>query len=135
MEEMTVLTRDLHAHWQAISPILTIQNEDEYDAAIERLNLLLDDVGTNEAHPLYELLDTLGTLIHVYEEEHIMMPVSGGVDMLEYLMDEHGLGQSDLPEVGTQGVVSEILNEKRQLNVRQIRMLAERFCVSPAVFF
>jgi len=132
---MTVLTRDLHAHWQAISPILTIQNEDEYDAAIERLNLLLDDVGTNEAHPLYELLDTLGTLIHVYEEEHIMMPVSGGVDMLEYLMDEHGLGQSDLPEVGTQGVVSEILNEKRQLNVRQIRMLAERFCVSPAVFF
>jgi len=132
---MTVLTRDLHAHWQAISPILTIQNEDEYDAAIERLNLLLDDVGTNEAHPLYELLDTLGTLIHVYEEEHIMMPVSSGVDMLEYLMDEHGLGQSDLPEVGTQGVVSEILNEKRQLNVRQIRMLAERFCVSPAVFF
>jgi len=86
-------------------------------------------------HPLYELLDTLGTLIHVYEEEHIMMPVSSGVDMLEYLMDEHGLGQSDLPEVGTQGVVSEILNEKRQLNVRQIRMLAERFCVSPAVFF
>jgi len=152
---MTVLTRDLHAHWQAISPILTIQNEDEYDAAIERLNLLLDDVGTNEAHPLYELLDTLGTLIHVYEEEHIMIPVSSGVDMLEYLMDEHGLGQSDLPEVdmleylmdehglgqsdlpevGTQGVVSEILNEKRQLNVRQIRMLAERFCVSPAVFF
>ena len=132
---MTVLTRDLHAHWQAISPILTIQNEDEYDAAIERLNLLLDDVGTNEAHPLYELLDTLGTLIHVYEEEYIMMPVSSGVDMLEYLMDEHGLGQSDLPEVGTQGVVSEILNEKRQLNVRQIRMLAERFCVSPAVFF
>ena len=132
---MTVLTRDLHAHWQAISPILTIQNEDEYDAAIERLNLLLDDVGTNEAHPLYELLDTLGTLIHVYEEEHIMIPVSSGVDMLEYLMDEHRLGQSDLPEVGTQGVVSEILNEKRQLNVRQIRMLAERFCVSPAVFF
>jgi HTH-type transcriptional regulator/antitoxin HigA len=31
-------------------------------------------------------------------------------------------------------VVSEILNGKRELNARQIRALAERFHVSPAVF-
>ncbi len=30
-----------------------------------------------------------------------------------YLMEEHGLRQSDLPEIGSQGVVSEILNGKR----------------------
>ena len=36
-------------------------------------------------------------------------------------MDEHGLTQSDLPEVGSQGVVSEIIHGKRELNVRQIR--------------
>jgi HTH-type transcriptional regulator/antitoxin HigA len=49
-------------------------------------------------------------------------------------MEEHELTQSDLPEVGSQGVVSEILNGKRELNVRQIRALAERFGVSTAVF-
>jgi HTH-type transcriptional regulator/antitoxin HigA len=49
-------------------------------------------------------------------------------------MDEHNLRQSDLPEVGSQGVVSEILSGKRELNVRQIRALAARFGVSPAVF-
>ena len=49
-------------------------------------------------------------------------------------MDEHGLSQSDLPEVGSQGVVSEILRGRRQINVRQVRALSERFGVSPAVF-
>jgi hypothetical protein len=45
-----------------------------------------------------------------------------------------GLQQADLPEVGSQSVVSEILNGKRDLNVRQIRALVKRFHVSPAVF-
>ena len=49
-------------------------------------------------------------------------------------MEEHGLTQSDLPEVGSQGVISDILRGKRELNVRQIRTLAKRFHVSPAVF-
>lgn len=84
---------------------------------------------------MYELLDTLGALIYAYEEEHAPLPESSGVDVLQYLMEEHGLTQSDLPEVGSQGVVSEILHGKRTLNVRQIRALAERFSVSPAVFF
>ena len=49
-------------------------------------------------------------------------------------MKEHGLKQGDLNELGSQGVVSEILAGKRDLNVRQIRRLADRFGVSPAVF-
>ena len=57
-----------------------------------------------------------------------------GDAVLAYLMEEHGLRQSDLPEVGSQGVVSEVLSGKRELNVRQIRELAARFGVSPAVF-
>jgi HTH-type transcriptional regulator/antitoxin HigA len=49
-------------------------------------------------------------------------------------MAEHELRQSDFPEIGSQGVVSEILSNKRELNTRQIRKLAKRFGVSPAVF-
>jgi HTH-type transcriptional regulator/antitoxin HigA len=79
-------------------------------------------------------LDTLGTLIQVYEEEHEPMPASSGAEILRYLMEEHQLVQSDLAEVGSQGVVSEVLSGKRELNVRQIRVLAKRFHVSPGVF-
>ncbi len=131
---MTVLTKNVQSHWATIRPILTIRNEREYDAAVKRLNELLDEIGTNERHPLYGLLDTLGTLIHAYEEKHHPMPESSSADMLRYFLEEHGLNQSDLPEIGSQGVVSEVLSGKRELNMRQVRALAKRFHVSPAVF-
>jgi len=134
METMTLFTRETQKHWLAIQPIFSIRSEQEYDQAVARLNDLIDEVGTDESHPLYDLLDTLGTLIHAYEELHQPMPESSGSEVLRFLMDEHELVQSDLPEIGSQGVISEILNGKRELNTRQIRLLAKRFNVSPAVF-
>jgi len=131
---MTIISQALQQHWTAISPLLSVRNEDEYDRAVERLNRLLDEVGLDEQHPLYTLLDTLGTLLHAYEEQHYPIPECSGADVLRFLMEEHGLTQSDLPEVGSQGVISDILRGKRELNVRQIRALAKRFQVSPAVF-
>jgi HTH-type transcriptional regulator/antitoxin HigA len=131
---MSTITNDVRLYWKKIAPLLSIRNEREYDLAVVRLNDLLNEVGTDEGHPLYGLLDTLGTLLHTYEEEHYPMPASGGAEMLRFFMEEQGLSQADLPEVGSQGVVSEILNGKRELNVRQIRALAQRFHVSAAVF-
>lgn len=131
---MTLRNEELQVHWKNIAPLLCIRNEREYNAAIKRLNELLDEIGDNEKHPLYSLLDTLGTLVHAYEEEHYPIPDVSGAEVLRSLMEEHGLTQSNLPEVGSQGVVSEILSGKRELNVRQIRLLAERFGVSTAVF-
>ena len=131
---MTLATKELEVHWANIAPLLSIRNEREYNAAVKRLNELLDEIGDNEKHPLYGLLDTLGTLIEIYEEEHSPIPDASGAEVLRFLMEEHGLTQSDLSEVGSQGVVSEILNGKRELNVRQIRFLAEKFKVSSAVF-
>ena len=72
----------IQTHWVVIQPILSIRNEEEYDAVIERLNELLDEVGTNETHPLYELLDTLGTVIRVYEEQHFPFPEVTGTEAL-----------------------------------------------------
>lgn len=132
--KMTLVTEELEIHWANIAPLLTIRNEREYNAAVKRLNELLDEIGDDEKHPLYGLLDTLGTLIQIYEEEHYPIPDTTGVDVLRFLMEEHSLNQSDLSEIGSQGVVSEILNGKRELNVRQIRFLAEKFKVSSAVF-
>ena len=131
---MKAIAPELEKQWIEIAPYLTIRNESEYDAAVERLNSLLDEVGDDESHPLYSLLDTLGILIEAYDNEHYPLPNCSGIDALIYLMEEHSLSQSELPEVGSQGVVSEIISGKRKLNVRQIQRLAERFKVSPATF-
>jgi HTH-type transcriptional regulator/antitoxin HigA len=117
-----------------MSEEIFIRNEREYDRAMKRLNSLVDEVGTNERHPLYGLLDTLGTLIHAYEEEHFKQPDPSGPEMLRFFMEEHGLKQSELPEIGSQRVVSEVLEGKRELTTKQICALANRFHVLPAVF-
>jgi len=76
----------------------------------------------------------MGELIAAYDQVHHPLPQAPGHEVLRLLMIEHGLNQADLPEVGAQSVVSEILSGKRQLNIRQIRALAQRFGVSGEVF-
>lgn len=119
---------------KGVAPWFALRTEKDYDRAVKRLNQLLDEVGTNEYHPLYELLDTLGTVIHAYEEQHYLLPNSSGAEMLRFFMDEHGFAPSDLPELGSPGIVKEILEGTRDLTVKQIRAIAERFHVSPGVF-
>ena len=131
---MSVITDDIQAHWHVVRPLFSIRNEKEYDLAIERLNALLDEIGNNEEHPLYELLDTLGAVIHTYEEKYYPMPECSGVEMLQFLMEAHHFKPSDLPEIGTPDTVLEILNGKRELTVKHLQALAAKFHVSPTVF-
>ena len=131
---MTAIADDLRDHWNAICPFLSIHDEQEYERAVELLNNLIDEIGTNEQHPLYEFLDTLGTVIHSYEERHYPIPDCSGVDMVRFFMEEHDLAESELPEIGSPCDVSKILNGKKDLSLAQVRALAERFHVSSAVF-
>ena len=131
---MNVIAEDIQTHWNVIRPLFSIRNEHEYDLAVERLHTLIDEVGTDEHHPLYELLDTLGTVIHAYEEKQYPMPECSGIEMLQFLMEEHRLEPSDLPELGSPHSVLEIFNGKRELTVTHLYALATRFHVSPAVF-
>ena len=95
---------------------------------------MLDAGAADEAHPLSDLVDTLGSLIGEYDEKHFPLKDVTPIDVLQFLMEQHQLTQSDLPEIGSQGVVSEILRGKRELNLRQVKALAERFAVGPSVF-
>jgi len=131
---MSALLKETREHWQAIEPLLIIRSEQDYAAALERLQSLLVEIGDDERHPLYGLLDTLGSLIHAYEEEHVFIPEASGPEVLEHLMEEHGLALGDLPELGGPSAVRAILSGERELHVGEIRALAERFGVSPAVF-
>jgi HTH-type transcriptional regulator / antitoxin HigA len=125
----------ISAQWQPLAPFLSVPHtEDEYDNLTSFLDRLIDEVGNDENHPLASLMDTVGTLIKAYDEEYFPFSAGDPIDTLKHLMKEHNLTQSDLPELGSQGVVSEILSGKRALTIRQIRLLSERFKLSPATF-
>jgi HTH-type transcriptional regulator/antitoxin HigA len=115
--------------------LFVINTEADYRRVRKSLDELVDEIGSDEDHHRAGLMDTLATLLHAWEEEHHPVPKAAPRKVLAYLMEEHGLKRQDLKEVGTQGIVSEILAGKRELNVRQIRKLAVRFGVTPAVFF
>ena len=115
-------------------PFLAIRTEREYDAAVERLNSLMNEVGDNPKDPRYRLIETLSVLIEAYDREHHSLPEGSSIEVIRFLMEEHGLTQKDLPEIGSQGVVSEVLAGRRALNVRQIQGLAARFGVDPGAF-
>ncbi len=119
---------------RAVVPLGTLRTKKDYARATEMLDVILDEIGEDEKHPLAELADALGVFVEKYEAEHVRIPEAKPAAVLKFLMQEHGLRQADLPEIGSQGVVSEVLAGKRELNSRQIKQLAKRFGVSPAVF-
>ncbi|MFQ5629754.1 MAG: type II toxin-antitoxin system HigA family antitoxin [bacterium] len=114
--------------------IFVPMNENEYNQIVELLDAITDIVRDDEDHPLANVMNVLGVLVENYEQQHISEPDSDPVSILKHFMNEHNLRQKDLPELGGQSVVSEILNGKRQLNIRQIDALSKRFNVPKAVF-
>lgn len=123
-------------HWQFIAPHVSAPHNDrELEKHIAFLDELLDMIGDDENHPLMSLVDLISSNIEAYENNRYKQAMGSGLDALKFLMKTHDIVQSDLPEIGSQGVVSEILNGKRQLNRGQIERLSKRFGVDPATFF
>ena len=114
--------------------IYPIRDEGHYVRMTKILESLLDEVGSDESHPIMDLIDIVGDLIDDYEQQLHPLPQTNGVDALRFLMAQHGLKQTELREIGSQGVVSEILTGKRELNLRQVRALSKRFGVSADTF-
>ena len=121
--------------WPVVSKVLsTFETEGQYHKAVGWLDELIDEASENETPLIESLIDTLGTLVKDYENRSIPEPDADPIDCLKFLMEEHDLKPSNLPEVGSPEVISYLLNGKRPLTVKQIRALSERFNVSPAVF-
>ncbi len=123
-------------HWAKVEPVLhKPRTEEEYRHLLEQIEQVMKVAGNNPHTRLHELIEIMAKSAHEYEQENIVETTGGGVAALKFLMRQHRLRQVDLPEVGTQGVVSEILNGKRSLSVRHIKALSQRFHLSPATFF
>ena len=120
--------------FRSATDITPIRSKSHYRRMVTTLEALLDEAAGDERHPAMGLVEIVGDLIADYESRHDAPPAATGVQALKFLMERHGVKQSELPEVGSQGVVSEILAGKRELNIRQVRALAQRFGVTAATF-
>ncbi len=122
------------ARLQRLVPLGNLRTRRDYLRARRMLDRIIDVIGNDESGPAADLAETLGIFIDRYEARHVRMPEATPSDVLRLLMDQHDLVQSDLPEVGSQGVVSEILRGKRRLNARQIQALTQRFGIAADLF-
>jgi len=128
---------DLQNAWQEFNRathVSPIRDEKHYAEMVSLADYLTELIGSAKKHPLLDLFDLVSELIRSYDAEHYVVPDASPREVLRFLMDQHGLAQSDLPEVGNQSVISMLLSGARPLNVRQIQALAARFHVSPSVF-
>lgn len=132
--------RDLSSSWQIFHRDFglgaPIQDEAHYEELLAVTEELMDELSADENSPVAGLVELLADRIREYEARaHPWPDTSTPAQVLRFLMDQNGLKQADLDEIGSQGVVSEILRGKRELNVRQIGELSKLFHVSPAAFF
>jgi len=111
-----------------------VRNEEQNQLYIQNLEEL---TGRETVSPAEEKLIALLTLlVEEYEDRHHPVPQAGPLDIIRHLMEAHNLRQKDLVDVfGTESIVSDVLNGKRDLAKEHIRRLSARFHVSPSVFF
>src|SRR5438034_7910878 len=73
-----------------------IRNDKDYQRMSALLDRIIDEIGSDEEHPLATLAELLGDLIERYEERNVRIPAASPVQVLQVLMDQNSLRQSDL---------------------------------------
>lgn len=74
-------------------------------------------------------------LIEQYETENYPLETAKPYEILQHLMESSGTKQADLVGIiGSSGVVSEVVNGKRNISKSQAKALGEYFKVSPSLF-
>lgn len=122
-------------HWGHILPYIhTPRNESEYEKLLKFVEMLMEISRHKKDERVTSLLRLVAKNIEEYEARRFPTKPVSPIEMLEFLMEEHGLGQSDLPEIGGQSLVSKILSGERQFTVEHIQKLSNRFGVSPSIF-
>jgi HTH-type transcriptional regulator / antitoxin HigA len=102
-----------------MSKIQAIRTEADYEAALARIDALMDaEPGTPEG----EELDVLTDLVELYEARHVPMGYPTVLEALRFRMEQAGLSPRDLiPFIGSRAKVSEVLSGKRSLTMQMAR--------------
>jgi HTH-type transcriptional regulator/antitoxin HigA len=98
-----------------------INTQGDYDNALRRIDALMDaEPGSEEGAEL----DVLVTLVEAYERKNFPVDAADPVAAILFRMEQTGITRKDLePLLGGRNRVSEVLNRKRTLSLKQIRRL------------
>lgn len=101
--------------------IKLIKTENDYNQALERLEVLFD---AKKGTPEGDELELLGILIEQYENTHFPIDLPDPIEAIKFRMEQLGYNQNDLAKIiGLKSRASEILNKKRKLSLDMIRQL------------
>jgi HTH-type transcriptional regulator/antitoxin HigA len=104
-----------------INPIKT---EQDYDLALERVNLIFDAAPATQE---FDELDILVTLIEKYEAIHYPIPAPEPIEAIRFMMEQNAMNDHDLGVLlNSRSRVSELFNKKRALTITQIRILHDK---------
>ena len=139
----TALKTACHDFADVAGQYLPIRDAAHCDEIIEIVESLMEEAHDTRDDPLNTVISVLTDAISNHEDmdeqliDFEVRALSGPADvaMLRLLMDQHGLGVADLPEIGSKSMVSRVLSGQRGMNKKHIEALSKRFTVSPASFF
>lgn len=116
-----------------------IRNDDDYEQALLFMDELIDDYDNNRV-----LIEWVANSIERWENKspefsafnQRIRQLDDGAAVLRVLMDQYQLKAEDLKgEIGSQSLVSMILNGSRNLTRDHIQALCLRFGLNPSIFF
>jgi HTH-type transcriptional regulator/antitoxin HigA len=111
--------------------IKPIKTEQDYDLALERVNILFDAKPNTEES---DELDILVTLIEKYEKIHYPIPEPDPIEAIKFMMEQNGLTDADLGILlNSRSRVSELFKRKRALTIKQIRILNEELHIPASI--
>jgi HTH-type transcriptional regulator / antitoxin HigA len=121
--------------WLNIAPLLVpVFSEEDCDRREDQLKKLIKLNQQKNDSQISYLIKSIALTIEEYEKKEFPIEKATGMEMLQYLMEEHGLNTSDFPEIGNQELVLDLLNGKQELSLRMIKTFAKRFGVSEQTF-
>ena len=111
--------------------IKPIKSEQDYEKALERLEIIFDaPENTNKG----DEAEILSMLIENYENQNYPIEAPDPIEAIKIRMEEMNLKQKDLVGIiGGKSRVSEILNKKKRLTVDMIRELELVLHISASV--
>ena len=105
-----------------------LQSQDDYHAALEQVEALMDAA---PGGPEEQTLELWTLLIEDYESKHHPVPPPDPIEAIRFRMEQLGLKPSDLTAyIPSKSKVSEVLNRKRPLSLQMIRALQSGLGIS-----
>jgi len=145
MEGKTVLTTkkkkangemsQIPKEWDDLAILLKpIHTKGDYDKVIHVLDELVGR--TDLTKDQKDFVESLSILVEAYENEHEPIKENNDpIETLKFLLEANNMNRSDLGHLlGSRSLGSLIMNRKRELSKNHIRILSERFSVSPNLF-